>query len=372
VLQIVRKLVRKLVVPDARPTRAIAKWVARLDHELGDHAVEDDAVVVPAPCVAHEVLHGLGSLLREQPQVHVAQRRVDRRGRCERCRARRRCGRRGGDRLLFARRALVEDIAVAGFRATLSVESGEPWSITGKGVGGSGSEKRNVLGLAAREHVKPLSFEGGAEQCRVTHCLVRQYGVGRCGHRHGGDAPLGGGALVQTEVHPAHGLVLSQQAHDAVRHRVHDCVVARIQKTTKGIAAARCLLLIPNNVGYSTKAPLSSHTALIHAPGTFPSGPGSSSSFSTARRRPNSMSSTLYTAVPACCISWIAASDSSYFLVIFPVKNEKVRICRSGRENVTNDDESGESVIHVGVDFDWKGFAREWDMRTRGRRGAPS
>jgi len=125
VLQIFRKLVFKLVVPDARPTRAIAKWVARLDHELGDHAVEDDAVVVPAPCVAHEVLHGLGSLLREQPQVHVAQRRVDRRGRCERCRARRRRGRRGsGDRLLFARRALVEDITVAGFRATFSVEPG--------------------------------------------------------------------------------------------------------------------------------------------------------------------------------------------------------------------------------------------------------
>ena len=72
------------------------------------------------------------------------------------------------------------------------------------------------------------------------------------------------------------------------------------------------------------------------------------------------MSSTLYTAVPACCISWVAASDSSYFLVIFPVKNEKMRTCRSGRENVTNDDESGESVIHVGVDFDWKGFSREW------------
>jgi hypothetical protein len=56
--------------------------------------------------------------------------------------------------------------------------------------------------------------------------------------------------------------------------------------------------------------------------------------------------------VLACCISWIAASDSLYFLVIFPVKNEEIRICRSGRENVTKDNESGESVIHVGVDFD--------------------
>jgi hypothetical protein len=28
-----------------------------------------------------------------------------------------------------------------------------------------------------------------------------------------------------------------------------------------------------------------------------------------------------------------------------------MRICRSGRENVTNEEESGESVIHVGVVF---------------------
>ena len=237
-LQIFRKLVFKLVVPDARPARAIAKWVARLDHELGDHAVEDDAVVVPAPRVAHEVLHGLGSLLWEQPQVHVAQRRVDRRGRRERCRARRRCGRRGsGDRLLFPRRALVEDIAVARFRATLSAEPGEVR--TGSTKTGTKREvrvfqRRDVLGLAAREHVKPLSFEGGAEQRRVAHRLVRQYGVGRRRHRHGGDALLGGRALVQTEVHPAHGLVLSQEAHDAIRHRVHNCVVvARAQQNHK-------------------------------------------------------------------------------------------------------------------------------------------
>ena len=67
-----------------------------------------------------------------------------------------------------------------------------------------------LLGLAAREHVKALSFEACAEQCRVTHCLVRQNGVGRRGHRHGGEALLGRGALVQTQVYPAHGLVLPQ------------------------------------------------------------------------------------------------------------------------------------------------------------------
>ena len=189
------------------------------------------------------------------------------------------------------------------------------------------------------------------------HCLVGQDGVRRGGHRHRGDALLGGSPLVQAQVHPTHGLVLTQEAHDAIRDRVYNCGrelnSANLALTCKHRKqSTHCPPLIPNNVGYSTKAPVSSHTALIHAPGTFPSGPGSSISFSTARRRPNSMSSTLYTAVPACCISCIAASDSSYFRVIFPVKNEKIRICRSGRENVINDDESGESVIHVGVDFD--------------------
>ena len=114
-LQLVRELVFKFAVPDARPARAVAERVARLDHELGDHAVEEHAVVVPAPRMADEVLHRLGRLLREQPHVHVAQRRVDRSGRRERCRMRRSGRRGGGDRLFLARRALVEYVSVAGF-----------------------------------------------------------------------------------------------------------------------------------------------------------------------------------------------------------------------------------------------------------------
>jgi hypothetical protein len=82
--------------------------------------------------------------------------------------------------------------------------------------------KRCLLGPAAREHIKTLSFEARAEQCRVTHCLVRQDGVGRCGHRHCGDALLGRGALVQTQVQPAHGLVLPQETHDPIRHSVYN------------------------------------------------------------------------------------------------------------------------------------------------------
>jgi hypothetical protein len=119
-LQLVRELVFKLAVPDARPARAVSERVARLDHKLGDHAVEEHAVVVPAPRMADEVLHRLGRLLREKPHVHVAQRRVDRSGRRERRRTRRSGRRGGGDRLFLARRALVEYVSVAGFRTDVS------------------------------------------------------------------------------------------------------------------------------------------------------------------------------------------------------------------------------------------------------------
>jgi hypothetical protein len=111
--EIVGKLVFELAVPDACSARAVAEGVARLDHELGDDTVENHVVVVPAARVSDEVLNGLGRMLREQTQVHVPERRVDRRrrreGRCVRGRGRRR----GGDRLLFARRTLVEDVSVA-------------------------------------------------------------------------------------------------------------------------------------------------------------------------------------------------------------------------------------------------------------------
>ncbi len=53
--------------------------------------------------------------------------------------------------------------------------------------------------------------------------------------------------------------------------------------------------------------------------------------------------------MPACCISWIAASDSSYCRVFFPVRKEKMRTCRSGRERVTKWDEVGERVMALGT-----------------------
>ena len=83
--EIIGKLVFEFAVPDARSPRAVAEGVARLDHKLGNDAVEDHAVVVSAARVSDEVLDGPRRLLREQAQVHVTERRVDCRGRCEGC-----------------------------------------------------------------------------------------------------------------------------------------------------------------------------------------------------------------------------------------------------------------------------------------------
>lgn len=78
--EVVGKLVLELLVPNARPSRPITQRIARLDHELGDHTMENHIVVIPAARKPDEVLHGLGRLLGEEPHVDVAHRRVDRRG----------------------------------------------------------------------------------------------------------------------------------------------------------------------------------------------------------------------------------------------------------------------------------------------------
>jgi hypothetical protein len=176
--------------------------------------------------------------------------------------------------------------------------------------------------------------------------------VGRSGHRDGGDALLGKHSLVQTQVRPADGLVLAQEPHNAICRGVH--YYWRDSAVKKSVARGQrvSLPLIPNNVGYSTNAPLSSHTILVHAPGTFPSGPGSSSSF-----LPQATTKHYILNLVHGCTGLLHLLNSCEGLLVLPislVKNEKIRICRSGRENVTKDDESGESVIHVGVDFDCK------------------
>ena len=67
-----------------------------------------------------------------------------------------------------------------------------------------------------------------------------------------------------------------------------------------------------------------------------------------AKRRPNSTSSSLWRAVPACCISVIVAIDSSYALCSLPVANSKTRTLRSGNEKDANWAPDGDTVIEVG------------------------
>lgn len=78
---------------------------------------------------------------------------------------------------------------------------------------------------------------------------------------------------------------------------------------------------------------------------------GFSSSLSIASLRPNSTSSNLYWAVPACCMSVTVESDSSYVLYNLAVAKSNIRTLRSGNEKVANCEPEGEIVIQVGRDF---------------------
>lgn len=79
-LEVIAKLILKFMPPDRLSSGAITQRVARLDHELGDHTVEQDALEVPAAGVSDEVLDGFRCLLREESHVYVAHRGVYRRG----------------------------------------------------------------------------------------------------------------------------------------------------------------------------------------------------------------------------------------------------------------------------------------------------
>lgn len=95
--------------------------------------------------------------------------------------------------------------------------------------------------------------------------------------------------------------------------------------------------------------PLSSHTAF--AVRSAPPGPewSRSSSRSIASRRPKSMSSSLNTAVPACCISLAASRLSSYVRVNLPVSVLKMCTLRSGRAMALKCRWSGDSVMDAAI-----------------------
>lgn len=63
------------------------------------------------------------------------------------------------------------------------------------------------------------------------------------------------------------------------------------------------------------------------------------------------MSSMRNEAVPACCISWIAWSDSSYCRVFLPERKEKTRTWRSGSESVEKWVDCGEKLRETGTDL---------------------
>jgi hypothetical protein len=49
VFEVAVEFVFEVFAPDGRAARAVSVGIARLDHEVLDHAMEDDTIVVPAP-----------------------------------------------------------------------------------------------------------------------------------------------------------------------------------------------------------------------------------------------------------------------------------------------------------------------------------
>ncbi len=51
-----RKLILKLLAPNAFSARPVAHGIARLNHKLANDAVEDDVIVIPVACMRDKVL----------------------------------------------------------------------------------------------------------------------------------------------------------------------------------------------------------------------------------------------------------------------------------------------------------------------------
>lgn len=118
--QLTCEFVLKLAPPQRLATRAVSQRVAGLEHELFDDTVEDDAVVVSLSREADKILHCFGNMLREEAEMDVTHRRVQRRRRGDGGAFRDRlCS---SKRLLLASRFLIEDVSLgAGFAARITV-----------------------------------------------------------------------------------------------------------------------------------------------------------------------------------------------------------------------------------------------------------
>lgn len=75
-LQVIREFIFELPSPDGISPRTITERITSLDHELWDHAMENDPVEVATPRVADKVLYGFWCLGREQPEMYVPHGRV--------------------------------------------------------------------------------------------------------------------------------------------------------------------------------------------------------------------------------------------------------------------------------------------------------
>src|SRR5271155_2441586 len=106
------------------------------------------------------------------------------------------------------------------------------------------------------------------------------------------------------------------------------------------------MTLMPSRDPYKMKLPDSSKMMFTLRWVDWPS-----TSRSVAILRPNSVSSSFASAVPACCMAVIVSRDSSYDRYILPVLKSNTRILRSGNEYVANCCPEGDMVIHDGADL---------------------
>lgn len=114
-LQIITKLILKFISPNTRSTCSVTEWISRLNHEFGYDTMENDALEITTSCMSNKVFNSFWCLLWKETYIDITECGMN----CSRIGNRRRtngvpncccC-----NRLFFARRAFVKDIAVARF-----------------------------------------------------------------------------------------------------------------------------------------------------------------------------------------------------------------------------------------------------------------
>ncbi len=138
------------------------------------------------------------------------------------------------------------------------------------------------------------------------------------------------------------------------RPRLRNLMVSSLPSILTTLFVTVLTTLIPSKVGYSTILPLSSHAGVPIPtvpilPSLTPSNACLSNSLSTASLRPNSIESSLASPAAACCISEMAATDSSYCRCRFPLEKLNVVRARPGTERTAKASPWGLSVRAMGT-----------------------